>query len=321
MSKRIENQKRRLRLAAAGRRLLFLIFLLFDREGSDTAGCPFFWFIFFGQAKKMNNYFIYQNCSIIHSNSIFDYFYHQNIHMLLEIAAFSLEAALAASASKAQRIELCSCYSAGGLTPSAGTLRIAAELIEKDVFVMLRPREGDFCYSNREFDSMIEEIRFIKSLGFKGIVSGILHTDGSIDKSRTRKLVDAAFPMSFTFHRAFDKSRNLTESLEDIIDCGCTRVLTSGGKSSVNEGLQMIKSLVDQAAGRIIILPGGGVNLNNVLQLKDAGCNELHLSARHWVNSAMIYKKAEPDFGSGVIPDFQYCMPDIDLINEISRKI
>lgn len=304
-------------MAAAGRRLLFLIFLLFDREGSDTAGCPFFWFIFFGQAKKMNNYFIYQNCSIIHSNSIFDYFYHQNIHMLLEIAAFSLEAALAASASKAQRIELCSYYSAGGLTPSAGTLRIAAELIEKDVFIMLRPREGDFCYSNREFESMIEDIRYIRSLGYKGIASGILHPDGSIDKSRTRKLVEEAFPMSFTFHRAFDKSRNLTASLEDIIECGCTRVLTSGGESSVNEGLQMIKSLVEQAAERIIVLPGGGVNLSNVIELRQAGCTEIHLSARQWVDSRMQFRKPEPDFGGTAIPDFSYLIPNPELIEEI----
>lgn len=237
--------------------------------------------------------------------------------MIIEIAAFSLEAALAASASKAHRIELCSSFAAGGLTPAAGTLKAVASLIQKDVFVMVRPREGDFCYSNREFESMIEDVRFIKSLGFKGIVSGILHPDGSIDKSRTRKLAEEAFPMSFTFHRAFDKSRNLPESLETIIECGCTRVLTSGGESSVNEGLQMIKSLVEQAAERIIVLPGGGANLSNVIELRQAGCTEIHLSARQWVDSRMQFRKPEPDFGGTAIPDFSYLMPNPELIEEI----
>ena len=238
--------------------------------------------------------------------------------MLLEIAAFSLEAALAASASKAHRIELCSSFAAGGLTPSAGTLKAVASLVQKDVFVMVRPREGDFCYSNREFESMLEEVHYIKSLGFKGIVSGILHPDGSIDKSRIRKLAEEAFPMSFTFHRAFDKSRNLPESLETIIDCGCSRILTSGGERSVDEGIPVIRQLIEQAAERIIILPGGGVNSKNAILLKEAGCTELHLSARHWVEGSMIFKKEQPEFGSNIsIPDFLNLLPDPEIIDSL----
>lgn len=242
--------------------------------------------------------------------------------MIIEIAAFSPEASLAASASPAQRIELCSSRAAGGLSPSAGTLRHIANQIQKDVFVMVRPREGDFCYSNREFDCMLEDVRFIKSLGFKGVVSGILMPDGSVDKSRTSKLVEVAFPMSFTFHRAFDKSRDLSESLEVIIDCGCSRILTSGGKISVDEGLPVISRIIEQSAGRIIILPGGGVNSGNAILLKKAGCNEIHLSASHLVEGSMAFRKSEPEFGSPVnIPDFQHLLPDPETIVEIFNSL
>jgi copper homeostasis protein len=158
------------------------------------------------------------------------------------------------------------------------------------VFPIVRPRGGDFLYTDTEFETMVEDIKLIKSLGYKGAVIGFLNSDGSIDKNRTKTIVDLAAPMEITFHRAFDRCKNPLEAIEDLIEVGCKRVLTSAQVPNVMEGLPLLKALVEKAAGRIIILPGSGVRANNCKEIIDySGAQEIHSSARTQASSKMEF--------------------------------
>lgn len=212
--------------------------------------------------------------------------------MKIEICAANLLSALHAAAAGADRIELCDNLWEGGTTPSAGMLKLLRRELKIEIFVLIRPRGGDFLYSPLEFEVMLEDIQIAKEIGADGIVSGVLMDNGTVDCNRTSLLVEAAYPLPFSFHRAFDCCENLEAALEDLIFCGAKRVLTSGGCNSVPEGLQMIKQLQKQAAGRIIILPGGGINAENIgLIKKETGCTEFHLSAKKPLKSDMLYWK------------------------------
>jgi len=239
--------------------------------------------------------------------------------MTIEIAVFSIEAAIAAYHAGAQRIELCTAPAEGGLTPSAATMRLARKYVKIPIHVMIRPREGDFCYTDREFETMLLDTAAAKMAGMEGIVAGILNPDGTVDEKRTSILVDAAAPMNVTFHRAFDMAVDLPEALESIIYAGCTRILTSGGQQTAPEGMEMITQLIKQAGDRIIIMPGSGVNSGNIKQIADAtGATEIHLSARRFKQGEMIYKKPNVTMGGTVtIPDYNLLLPDERMISDI----
>lgn len=189
----------------------------------------------------------------------------------------TVEAALAAERGGANRIELCANLAVGGLTPTEEVMRSARERCRLPIFAMIRPRAGDFVYSATEFARMRRDIELAKRLGVHGVVFGLLNKHRQIDVERTRELVEFANPLPVTFHRAFDACANLRESLEDVIATGATRILTSGGAPTASEGLNVLASLVAAARGRIIMLPGGGINADNIQRVaKESGARELH---------------------------------------------
>ena len=212
----------------------------------------------------------------------------QNI--ILEVAVFSVEAALAAIHAGADRIEFCENPNEGGTTPSYGSLKTLKDLTQIPVFPIIRPRGGDFLYTHSEFECIKADLQLVKELGFPGAVIGLLNADGSIDINRTKELVDLAAPMEITFHRAFDRCKDPIKGLEAIIETGCKRILTSGQVPNVGDGLSLVKQLVDHAAGRIIILPGSGVRSNNCKNiLQTTGAKEIHSSARKAIPSQMQF--------------------------------
>ncbi len=209
----------------------------------------------------------------------------------LEIAVFNIESALLAAKSGADRLELCENPFDGGTTPSYGFLKTVSENISIPVFPIIRPRGGDFLYSQSEFKQICYDIELCKDLGFKGVVSGILLADGMIDHHRTTQLVALAGNMQFTFHRAFDRAINPLLALETIIATGAHRILTSGQVPNAFDGKQLIQQLIHQAENRIIIMPGSGVRSNNIKALQAfTGASELHSSARLNIHSLMQYQ-------------------------------
>jgi copper homeostasis protein len=210
--------------------------------------------------------------------------------IMLEIAVFNIESAVQAAQSGADRLELCENPQEGGTTPSYGTLKITKEKISIPVFPIIRPRGGDFLYSDAEFRAMAQDLRLCKELGFEGVVIGLLQNDGSIDVERTKELVAIAYPMEVTFHRAFDRCNDPFRGLEDIVTCGCTRILTSGQVPNAMDGKDLIRQLVEKADERIIIMPGSGVRSSNISELAAyTGAKELHSSARKNTASAMAF--------------------------------
>jgi copper homeostasis protein len=199
--------------------------------------------------------------------------------MLLEICANSYQSAKNAQDAGAHRIELCSELSVGGITPSYGLIKQVIDTLSIAVFVLIRPRSGNFTYSEEEFDIMKHDIQLCKNLGCPGIVSGVLNKDNTIDIERTQELIELSKPLEFTFHRAFDCVENPQEALEQLINLGVERVLTSGLEASAEKGLELLKQLKEHVNGRITILPGSGINLQNAKLFKDAGFLEIHLSA------------------------------------------
>lgn len=205
--------------------------------------------------------------------------------MLLEICANSYQSAINAQEAGAHRIELCQELSVGGITPSYGLLKQVLEHLKIPGFVLIRPRSGNFVYSDKEFEIMKTDIEICKTLGCSGIVSGVLDSDNTIDIKRTKELVELSKPLPFTFHRAFDEVINPKEALQQLIDIGVERVLTSGQQPSALEGLNLLKELNKLIQGRIVILPGGGVSAKNGLKLKQFGFQEIHASASSVINN------------------------------------
>jgi copper homeostasis protein len=198
--------------------------------------------------------------------------------MIVEICANSFESAFNAQQAGAHRIELCSELAVGGITPSYGLIEQVMTSLMIPVFVLVRPRSGDFNYSDAEFKIIKKDIELCKKLGCSGIVSGVLNRDNSIDILRTQELVELAKPLPFVFHRAFDLVPDPISALNELMEIGVQRVLTSGQESTALRGLELIQKLKSQAKNRITILPGGGINLENAIQFKEAGFNEIHCS-------------------------------------------
>ncbi|GHT67512.1 copper homeostasis protein CutC [Bacteroidia bacterium] len=220
----------------------------------------------------------------------------QNNKLILEVCADSVENALIAQSAGAQRIEFCVSLPEGGTTPSYAQIKTAREHLNIKLYVLVRPRGGDFLYTDLEFEIIKSDIRFCGETGCDGVVIGMLNPDGTIDRKRNRELVEIAhqYGMGVTFHRAFDRSNDLFQAMEDIIDLGCERILTSGGYETAVEGMEIIRQLIEKAAGRIIIMPGSGVAPENAAELiRRTGLKELHGTFRSRKIGGMLYRNTK----------------------------
>lgn len=210
---------------------------------------------------------------------------------VIEIATSDFPSSQAAVAGGADRIELCDNLSEGGTTQSYGTIKLCREKLAAALFPIIRPRGGDFLYTADEYEIMRQDVQSCRQLGCDGVVIGLLHADGSIDTERTSRLVQLAYPMEVTFHRAFDRCRDPFEALEQLISIGCTRILTSGQQPTAPEGIDLIAQLVSKADGRIVIMPGSGVRKENIGRLATVtGATEFHSSLRVKREGRMEYR-------------------------------
>jgi copper homeostasis protein len=226
-----------------------------------------------------------------------------------EICANSVKSCLAAQEGGAHRVELCAAIPEGGTTSSFGEIALARELLHIKLHVIIRPRSGDFLYSPLEIKSMLKDIEICHNLGVDGVVFGCLNSAGDINISQMEELMATSKGMSVTFHRAFDVCRNPQESLEQIINLGCDRILTSGQCPTAEEGIVLLKKLNEQAAGRIILLAGSGVNEKNIHKIAtETGICEYHFSARENENSQMTYRNPAVSMG-GVVNINEYEQP------------
>ena len=199
--------------------------------------------------------------------------------MIIEVCAESYEYAVNAEEAGADRIELCKDLHIDGLTPDYDTAKKTINKLNIPVFILIRPREGDFNYSNEEYELMKADIVKFKEMGCKGIVSGVLKSDNTIDLIRTKELIELSKPIDFTFHRAFDKIINPFNGMEQLINIGANRILTSGQKETAVEGIELIKKLNESAKGRIKIMPGSGIKQNNLNMFYNININEIHGSS------------------------------------------
>ena len=225
----------------------------------------------------------------------------------IEICTNSVASCVEAQKGGAYRVELCAAIPEGGTTPSYGDIALARELLSIKLHVIIRPRGGDFLYSDLEQKIMLKDIEICRQLGVDGIVIGCLTPQGDVDMKRNRELINAAGDMSVTFHRAFDMCRDPFESLENIISLGCERILTSGQQPKAEQGTALLKKLVEQADNRIIIMPGSGINEENIAKIaSETGANEFHLSARTAVESAMKFRNPTVSMGGTNITINEY---------------
>lgn len=235
----------------------------------------------------------------------------------IEICANSVQSAINAEKGGANRVELCDNLWEGGTTPSHATIQLAKEYVSIPVFVLVRPRGGDFVYNDLEFEIIKQDIKAAVALGIDGIVSGVLQPDGSIDSKRTRELVDLAGSLPFTFHRAFDHVDDFEKGILDLINCGVKRILTSGLKHQAIVGKDNLAKMLDLASERLTILPGGGITKNNIGELYDIGCREFHFSAKTQIRGLSKKKIEVPMNSSGDIPEDTIQVSDPLIIREI----
>ncbi len=226
----------------------------------------------------------------------------------LEICCYSVESAIAAEKSGADRIELCDNYSEGGTTPSYATIEYSVKKLKIPVNVIIRPRGGDFLYSDVEYETIKQDVLAIKNLNVNGIVIGFLTARGEIDIEKTQEIVDLAKPMEVTFHRAFDMCKDLLKALEQLKKIGITRILTSGAKNTASEGIVLLTEIVSKAENEIIIMPGSGVNKSNLSELiQKTKAMEFHSSAKTFENSKMNYFNKDISMGG------------VESVNEYSK--
>jgi len=242
--------------------------------------------------------------------------------MLLEVCANSIQSAINAQIAGAHRIELCENLAQGGTTPSFGLISETRKHLTIKLNVLIRPRPGDFLYSDLEFEIIKKDIEKCKELGVDGVVCGILLSNGDIDIDRTKELVELAKPMSFTFHRAFDFTNDPYKALEEIIATGANRILTSGQQPTAIQGIHLIWDLVKTANERISIMPGSGVNADCIDYLIETGTQEFHMSGTAQIESKMAFRKLGMTLGN---PDEDYKINEsniekIKLVLEIIKK-
>lgn len=243
------------------------------------------------------------------------------MNVKLEICANSFISALAAQNGGAHRVELCENMAEGGTTPSYAQIKFCKEKLDIEVWPIIRPRGGDFLYTDLEFNLMKEDIKICKSLSCDGIVIGILKPNGEIDIIRCAELIELAKPMPVAFHRAFDMSNNLSEALEDLINLGVVRVLTSGAANTALDGVEVIEGLVKQAQNRIEIMPGAGINPKNVSQiLSTTGATNIHSSARVNVASKMEFRNPITKMGNET-DEYRYQQTSTELVKQLMENI
>lgn len=230
------------------------------------------------------------------------------MNYIIEIATTDFITTKSAVEGGADRIELCAALTEGGITPSYGTIIKCREAFDVQIFPIIRNRSGDFLYTDDEFEIMMHDVKLCKQIGCDGVVIGVLHKDGSIDIQRTAKLVETAYPLEATFHRAFDRCKDPFEALEQLIKIGCQRILTSGQQPTAPQGVELIAQLVKAADERIIIMPGSGVRKENIKELQQkTGAIEFHSSLRSKANSQMQF--IHPAFAAS---EESYSNPAID---------
>jgi len=243
--------------------------------------------------------------------------------VVLEVCANSITSALAAQEGGAYRVELCENLYAGGTTPSPGQITVARKLLNIQLYVLIRPRGADFLYSDIEFETMITDLQYCIDAGCDGIVTGILNADGTIDKERNLILVNMAVNagLGATFHRAFDMCADYSQALEDIIELGFERILTSGGKSTAVEGARNIAQLVKQADGRITIMAGSGLTEVNAADLVlFTGVNEIHGSLQKRAKSKMQFANDHIVMGSTIGDEYAIDVTDADRVREVVAR-
>ncbi len=241
-------------------------------------------------------------------------------NVLLEICCGSIDDAVEAERGGADRIELCSALFLGGLTPSIGTITEAKARLKIPVMVMVRPRGGGFCYTDAEFATMERDARAAVQNGADGVVFGILCPDGTIDLERTARMKQCIGDRQAVFHRAFDVTPDPFRTLDKLVDLGITRVLTSGQQDSVPEGADLIRKLIEHAAGRIEILPGGGLKPYNVREMVERlGCNQVHVTAFRTCQDSSTRARPGVTFGGALYPaEDLYLMTDAKLVSSIA---
>lgn len=239
--------------------------------------------------------------------------------MQIEVCAYSLASCLTAQRAGASRIELCGGLPEGGTTPSAGLVQLARQELNIPLYVMIRPRGGDFLYTESEFMVMQADIRLAKAAGADGVVLGILQADGTVNEEQTSQLVELAHPLPVTFHRAFDMTRDPLEALEAVIRTGAVRILTSGLHQTAEAGLPILKQLVEQAAGRIEIMAGAGVGAQNAQSLINAGVDALHLSGSQKEESSMIFRQPSVSMASSLPGEYERIEADEAKIRAVVR--
>lgn len=233
---------------------------------------------------------------------------------LLEICCYGIDCAITAQQAGADRIELCAAPKEGGLTPSTGVLRKVKERVSIPVHPIIRPRGGDFCYTDAEFETMLEDIAFVRDLGYPGLVIGMLDGEGHIDMPRMKRVMEQAQGIAVTFHRAFDMCHNPHLALEQLTDLGVARILTSGQQQNAELGLSLLREL-KQHSRAPIIMAGAGVRLSNLKKFVDQGIDEMHSSAGQTVPSPMRYRKAGVSMSADAEADEfnRYCV-DGDVV-------
>lgn len=239
---------------------------------------------------------------------------------ILEICANSAQSCAEAEAGGAKRVELCAAIPEGGTTPSYGEIRMAQQLAPRvDINVIIRPRGGDFLYTEAEVGAMLLDIEMCKQLGVHGVVFGCLTADGELDVPLMRRLVEAARPLSVTCHRAFDVCRDPFKTLDELIGLGVDRVLTSGQQPDAVKGIPLIRQLVERAAGRIVIMPGCGVREENIARIEqETGAREFHTSARSILYSRMIYRNENVPMGSSAVTsEFETVQTDREKVKRM----
>ncbi len=236
---------------------------------------------------------------------------------LLEVCVESVQGVLAAEAGGADRAELCTGLAVGGLTPSSAAMRLAHERAKIPIMALIRPRAGDFCYSELELEQIRKEIRLAGECGMKGVVVGVLDTAGGVDAARMRELIALARPMQVTFHRAFDMTLDPRRSLETLIGLSVDRVLTSGQRQSVLDGLDLVRELVALAGARIVVMPGAGIGEHNARKVVEATkAREIHFTAAVTVESPMQHRNRDlTAMGPLDLPgEYELCTTDPDRV-------
>ncbi|WP_300365371.1 copper homeostasis protein CutC [Brachyspira sp.] len=241
----------------------------------------------------------------------------------IEICVDSVESCINAEKGGADRLELCGNMFEGGTTPSYGVLKLAREKVNTPIYAMVRPRGGDFCYDDIEFEIMKKEIKLMKELKIDGIVFGILTKDGIVDKERCAELLNLWGSSKATFHRAIDVSCDLNKACEDIISLGFERILTSGGEANVMSGIIKLKELVEKYNDKIIIMPGSGINDRNIEYIKDiVKADEYHMTANKTVESMMQYRNENVFMGAALKPpEFSVKYTDENKVKNIKAKL